>query len=263
MQCSGGRALTRAVTSSRALGFNGQPLFQVYSAAAILDLHTHAFRSSCICLNGYFCFSKCTHLQGSIQRLLLPPCNWSALYFRKRQNISAAGKMKMILCRLLFFSSFCVHHLPSVSFPPKAAALLSWHCFVQQLALLHSISLIIPTLFKAVHSSWPEDEGDILSGFFGESTNPAPQANWPLLRQSQPNLLLFFMHEHKLLLSTLKWLILGQIFYNRNCSVCVFCLCDRWLVISLRTMEFFVYGHVRAVQGNTAWSYLQQMIFCF
>lgn len=130
MQCSGGRALTRAVTSSRALGFNGQPLFQVYSAAAILDLHTHAFRSSCICLNGYFCFSKCTHLQGSIQRLLLPPCNWSALYFRKRQNISAAGKMKMILCRLLFFSSFCVHHLPSMSFPPEgcSSAFLALFC---------------------------------------------------------------------------------------------------------------------------------------
>lgn len=75
---------------------------------------------------GYFCFSKCTHLQGSIQRLLLPPCNWSALYFRKRQNISAAGKMKMILCRLLFFLQFLCASSALYVFSPRRLQL----CFL-------------------------------------------------------------------------------------------------------------------------------------
>lgn len=178
----------------------------------------------------------------------------------------------MILCRLLFFLQFLCASSALYVFSPRRLQL----CFLG-IVLCSNLPcyIALASLFQPSSKQFTHHDPRMKETFFRASLgSQQTQLHKPTglccVSHSQTCCFFFFfffrndfMHEHKLLLSTLKWLILGQIFYNRNCSVCVFCLCDRWLVISLRTMEFFVYGHVRAVQGNTAWSYLQQMIFCF
>ena len=50
----------------------------------------------------------------------------------------------------------------------RDTSLFSWHLLGHQLARLHSISLIKQTPFKAVRSSWLEDEGGSLPGLLEE-----------------------------------------------------------------------------------------------
>lgn len=99
------------------------------------------------------------------------PNIWSSPHFSSNcilTTLEAKTKHILVSHKLVFCAFLCSKCILCPRFlSPKNAAPFSWHCLAQQLARLHCITLITQTPFKAVHSSWLEEEGGSLPGVLG------------------------------------------------------------------------------------------------